>query len=304
MCHTRVRTKAPCDVVPPAKIVMAVHPQIKLSTVMIKNSNKHAFTACTIIILSLLYHRATSLIIAPTFQTINQHRRRQTTSLHMTWRTIDNNRYVTRLMPWPFDQYDDALILYKEFKNCQDKYLKRELTEALDCLEAAYRLYGPENVIGSYNGGKDAVVILHLMRAAHAHYYEGSMVPQSDGAIVSSMIAPRVLYFEDKDEFPEVKGLLHETVESYRLDMIAFSRDNYSFASGLDVLVKSVHSQACMAFVLGTRTCDPNAGSQGQFSPSSDWMPPFMRVNPVLNWTYGTYDHGVLFAVGTYCCLK
>ena len=40
-------------------------------------------------------------------------------------------------------------------------------------------------------------------------------------------------------------------------------------------------------FVLGTRQGDPNCGVQSYFSPSSDWMPPFMRVNPVIDWNYG-----------------
>ncbi|EGB12248.1 hypothetical protein AURANDRAFT_8492, partial [Aureococcus anophagefferens] len=42
-----------------------------------------------------------------------------------------------------------------------------------------------------------------------------------------------------------------------------------------------------LAFVLGTRRGDPNCGDQKAFEPSSDWMPPFMRVNPILDWTYG-----------------
>jgi hypothetical protein len=36
-----------------------------------------------------------------------------------------------------------------------------------------------------------------------------------------------------------------------------------------------------LAFVLGTRKGDPNSRGQETFAPSSDWLPPFMRVNPV-----------------------
>ena len=38
--------------------------------------------------------------------------------------------------------------------------------------------------------------------------------------------------------------------------------------------------------MLGTRRDDPNGGEQQFFEPSSDWMPPFMRVNPILLWSY------------------
>ena len=31
---------------------------------------------------------------------------------------------------------------------------------------------------------------------------------------------------------------------------------------------------------------DPNAGGQDVFCPSSAGWPPFMRVNPILDWTY------------------
>jgi len=58
-----------------------------------------------------------------------------------------------------------------------------------------------------------------------------------------------------------------------------------------------------MSFVLGTRTTDPNAGKQGAFAPSSHYMPPFMRVNPILEWTYGHVWHFLRLFQLRYCCL-
>ena len=223
-------------------------------------------------------------------------------SLKMTWNLISNvdaDHPIPKSVVWSEDQYERAISLYDtlQLHSCQDKYLKHMLQDALKCLEGAYRLYGPENVIGSFNGGKDAVVILHLMRVAHAQYYRQNM---SHGDRVS-MVTPRVLYFENKDEFPEVLQLLKETVDEYELDMLAFSQDQFSFASGLQVLVND--SSSCLAFVLGTRTSDPNAKGQGQFCPSSDWMPPFMRVNPVLDWSYGHVWHFLRKFNLPYCSL-
>ena len=205
---------------------------------------------------------------------------------------------------WSADAYESALNLYNRLieycdahenddtNTAEDGNLPHLIISALDILHQAYRLYGPESVIGSYNGGKDACVVLHLMRAAYANYIrENPNLSVSDDAACQ----PKTIYFENKDEFPEVIDLLHETVVEYDLNMLAFDQ-GIKFADGLSSVVsanyidqKAESSRPFpMAFVLGTRRGDPNAGNQGAFAPSSSYMPAFMRVNPILTpeWTY------------------
>ncbi|KAL5718148.1 FAD synthase [Ranunculus cassubicifolius] len=55
------------------------------------------------------------------------------------------------------------------------------------------------------------------------------------------------------------------------------------FKSGLETLLKEKPTKAIS---LGTRIGDPNAVGQEQFSPSSPGWPPFMRVNPIFDWSY------------------
>ena len=145
--------------------------------------------------------------------------------------------------------------------------LKRGITVCRDAL----RLYGPDRVVASFNGGKDAVVILHLMRAALAAHNE----------VTGGSSRMRIIFFEVADEFPEVEAFVHDSIA--RHDLVGM-RYQVGFADGLRQCIEEHGSQA---FVLGTREDDPNAKGQQDFCPSSDWMPPFMRVNPILTWTYG-----------------
>lgn len=207
---------------------------------------------------------------------------------------------------WSQKEYQAGLEMYNKFMGCNDSYVAPGIRDALNCLDNAYRLYGPRSVICSFNGGKDAVVVFRLMLAAHANHYR-MMKEQGKYNERVSIIQPRALYFEHKDEFPEVISYLKSCVANHDLDMVAFAK-GIKFNEGLEVLVhhnKPRESSVAfpMAFVLGTRVGDPNAGDQGYFSPSSHYMPPFMRVNPILEWTYGQVWHFLRVFSLPYCSL-
>lgn len=171
---------------------------------------------------------------------------------------------------------DSAFALYSRMRalNASDAGLGKVVHSALDILEQAVRLYGPQNVFSSFNGGKDAVVIMHLLRAVISKYSHDENTHHH----------PILVYFAVSDEFPEVLQFIQETEKEYNLHL---QRSNSSIMKGLADIIASKHSDQHLAFVLGTRVGDPNCGGQSFFSPSSTWMPPFMRVNPILNWDYG-----------------
>ena len=174
----------------------------------------------------------------------------------------------------PAAELHGALVAYDG-----DAQLKARIESALRVLEDAFRVFGGDAVYASFNGGKDACVILHLLRAArHARALKAGASP-----------TPRLVFFDASDDFDEVRRFVADTC-----DAVASAGDvvvepmalDVGFVAGLEDLVARSKPRP-LAFVLGTRRGDPNCGDQKAFEPSSDWMPPFMRVNPILDWTYG-----------------
>lgn len=187
-------------------------------------------------------------------------------------------------------EHQDALNLYNTLKFCNDTSISKAINDALDTLSDAIRLYGPDYVFSSYNGGKDAEVVMHLMRASMAKYsHECGIIHK-----------PRFIYFSAKEEFPEVIDTIEDSVKKYRMNILRYSEGiNLGLANHIENNCKGTAS----AFVLGTREGDPNSAGQQTFAPSSSWMPPFMRVNPILYWNYSQVWHFLRCYNLPYCVL-
>lgn len=188
---------------------------------------------------------------------------------------------------------EDSLALYDAIVSCKDGYISGKLASAMEILSDALRLYGPDQLFSSYNGGKDAVVIMHLLRAAVAKYSQERGVTSK----------PKFIYFTVKDEFPEVMSHIAETEQRYGLDLLRYDS---GIVAGLSQHVASMQTAGLRspAFVLGTRRGDPNCGNQQAFAPSSSWMTcAFMRVNPILDWEYGHVWHFLRSFHLPYCSL-
>ena len=121
---------------------------------------------------------------------------------------------------------DDDLALYEsmmEVAAAEDSALGRGLKQSLGVLTQALRLYGEDTVVTAFNGGKDAVVVLHLMRAALAQHRRQQ--PAEAGAEAGAgPRRQRVIFFEVKDEFPQVASFLHETAERYNLEVVRYAK--------------------------------------------------------------------------------
>ena len=117
------------------------------------------------------------------------------------------------------DKYQEAdLEFYNQLKSCDDKKLASSITSALNVLGDALRLFGPRYVVASYNGGKDADVVMHLMRAAVAKY----------SADQGKLFRPTFIYFAIKDEIPEVMEHLERTKVAYSLHIERYDCGNFT----------------------------------------------------------------------------
>uniref|UniRef100_A0A1D1Z7M4 FAD synthase n=1 Tax=Anthurium amnicola TaxID=1678845 RepID=A0A1D1Z7M4_9ARAE len=184
----------------------------------------------------------------------------------------------------------------KAIRECSDRRLQTKYKNATYVISRAFALYSLEEVAFSFNGGKDSTVLLHLLRAG---YFLHNRETDLSGKQIDSReeIEVRTIYFESPSAFPEINLFTYETANKYNLQLEVIRSD---FKSGLEDLLRK---KPIKAIFIGTRIGDPNAIGQEQFSPSSFGWPAFMRVNPILDWSYRDVWAFILTCKVQYCSL-
>lgn len=187
--------------------------------------------------------------------------------------------------------------VWKAVAESGDRRLQAKCKHALYMIERTLALYKFDELAFSFNGGKDSTVLLHLLRAGYSAAEAKQGFNHGGGPQIEIQHPIRTIYFESPDAFPEIDAFTHETARLYNLEMEIIRLD---FKSGLDALLRE---KPIKAIFLGTRIGDPNAVGQEQFSPSSTGWPPFMRINPILDWSYRDVWAFILACRVPYCKL-
>ncbi|CAI9783160.1 unnamed protein product [Fraxinus pennsylvanica] len=185
----------------------------------------------------------------------------------------------------------------KAVRESDDRRLKTKYNNAIYVIQRTLALYSIEEVAFSFNGGKDSTVLLHLLRAGYYLYKSGQDHSTFDPDDCEITFPIRIIYFESPSAFPEINSFTYDTATSFKLQMDIIRLD---FKSGLEALLKATPIRAIF---LGVRIGDPTAVGQEQFSPSSPGWPPFMRVNPILDWSYRDIWAFLLTCKVRYCSL-
>jgi len=190
-----------------------------------------------------------------------------------------------------FSLNEQTVKLLKETK------LHLRVCNSLRVIRDALKRYRISELSIAFNGGKDNMLLLHLISV----YLTSSRISAETGSIENF----NAIYFMHKEEFTEVQQFVESISKSYKLNVITIfpnplSNENY-FKQGLNYL--SQNYQNIKAIFLGTRVSDPYAENLTEFMMTDTGWPQYMRIFPILPWTYEeVWKYLLLFNV-SYCSL-
>ncbi|KAK4047763.1 3'-phosphoadenosine 5'-phosphosulfate sulfotransferase [Microbotryomycetes sp. JL221] len=176
-----------------------------------------------------------------------------------------------------------------------DEDLSLKVKDALNIIEQAVDRYGLEHLALSFNGGKDCTVLVHLLAAVALRKAATSKLSSQ-----TSLQLPRLksVYVRCLSPFPQVEHFVNACTETYNLDLMAVeggmkeALQEYLDKVGRNSMQKNLsttngnESKQVEAILVGTRRNDPHGAQLTPFDPTDKGWPNFMRVHPILDWSY------------------
>lgn len=182
---------------------------------------------------------------------------------------------------------------YGELKEANPS-LYEKVHAGVNTICESFKTYGVDSVAISYNGGKDSDVCLQLWRLSLYVYLDqlGRLAEYQESVDNGLCVT-----FQCADDFEEINNHVCSVITDIGMDLF---RSVHSFKQGMQKVIDVFHTQA---IILGVRRTDPQGAGLTPLTPSSSGFPPFMRVLPILEWTYGDVWDFLLFFGIPYCSL-
>ncbi|KAI1436125.1 adenine nucleotide alpha hydrolases-like protein [Xylaria sp. CBS 124048] len=165
--------------------------------------------------------------------------------------------------------------------------VQSRVREAIRVVDEAFRLYQPQQIALSYNGGKDCLVLLIIILACLARRYPPPDKDEQSKApieISDTNHAPEKLqavYIVSPHSFSEIDDFVASSSATYQLDV---KRYELSMKQGLQEYLTD--RPAIKAIFVGTRRTDPHGKNLTHFNLTDGGWPAFMRIHPVIDWHY------------------
>ncbi|KUF95676.1 hypothetical protein AM588_10009346 [Phytophthora nicotianae] len=190
------------------------------------------------------------------------------------------------------DGMRSTLLRFDLFFAGADVAMQKRLQKALDVVRSAIDIFGLEGVCFSFNGEK-----------TRPSFVSADILQEEEleARVKAQLQRVPVMYFDSYDQFPEVREFTEECTKKFALSCHVYK---CSFVEGVKDILDKLKIKG---IYMGVRGGDPYTEDMEHFSPSSPGWPPFLRVNPILKWTYddvwsflrdcqleycSLYDHG------------